>query len=155
MVLPFSFYICFMRGKGIIIIICLALAWSCNNSYNLIINSWKVSKVDFLNEEQSLVQTDTLKGNNIQKLTREILRDILLKNIYQFNSDGTCKITDLTHETKFNYTLKGQRAIVFSNPENGSSKEIAIEKLTQDELIIITKSDQSSLQTKLTLTPIK
>lgn len=110
---------------------------------------WIVTDVEFIFENRESQQTaDTL----LQEITKNVLKKLLLHNVYDFKTDNTCNISGNNHTTTFSYKLiKMNRFIQFSNED--SSKEVEVEALSDDELIIITHNDQSSIKTRLKLKP--
>ena len=42
----------------------------------------------FINETEAMVQSDTMQGN-MQHRTELMLRDVMMKNIYEFKDNGT------------------------------------------------------------------
>ena len=69
----------------------LILLVSCSNKEKkMLCKRWQVYDVVFMNEKEATFQSDTMQGN-IHKVTENILKDILMKNIYEFNADGTYK----------------------------------------------------------------
>lgn len=128
---------------------------SCHNKQKEnLCKTWQVSDVIFLNEAESLVQSDTMQGN-IQEVTKTLISDVLKKNIHQFNSDGTYLTGNAAAESEGKWELQGQ-SILFISEKDGKKNEkiIPFEKLTKDTFIMIMKSDQSSMQMKLILTPL-
>ena len=116
---------------------------------------WQVSDVIFINEKEATVQSDTMQGN-LQKRTEIILRDVMMKNIYEFKDDGTYLTGNAAANAEGKWELKGNN-INFISGEGKEQKEkvVPIEKLQDDSLIVLLKQDQTTIQLKLILTPIK
>ncbi len=128
---------------------------SCNSKEKkMLCKTWQVSDVIFLNEAESLVQSDTLQGN-MQEVTKTLISDVLKKNIHQFNADGSYLTGNAVAETEGEWELEG-KSIRFITKKDGkkNDKIIPIDRLTNDTLILIMTSDQSSMQMKLVLTPL-
>lgn len=120
----------------------------------MLCKTWQVSDVQFYNVEQAIVLSDTLQGDQIE-VAKVNLRDMLMKNIYAFNEDGTFKTGNAIAEAGGEWKLKND-ALVFmvDNEEGTKKKEIPVEKLTEDSLILAMGNDQTSLKVRLILTPV-
>jgi len=142
-----------MFNKNIYLLLLLLFLIACGKE-KLLQKNWVVTQVEFINSEKN--KADTLEGKTIQNITKNVLKELLINVQYQFGSDHLCKITGNNHTTVFNYKLvRGNTFIEFSAVNNSSNKkEIAIEKLSANELVMITENDQSSLKTKLYLKPL-
>lgn len=138
-----------------IILLILLLAGCSGKKEEQLCKTWQVSDVVFLNESQSLVQSDTMQGN-MQQVTKEVLSNVLKKNIYEFKNDGTYLTGNAMANSEGKWELEG-KSIRFITEKEGkrTDKMIPIEKLQDDTLILILENDQSSLQMKLILTPHK
>lgn len=138
-----------------IILLILLIAGCSGKKEEQLCKTWQVSDVVFLNESQSLVQSDTMQGN-IQQVTKEVLSNVLKKNIYEFKDDGTYLTGNAMANAEGKWELEG-KSIRFITEKEGkrTDKMIPIEKLQDDTLILILENDQSSLQMKLILTPQK
>jgi hypothetical protein len=120
---------------------------------------WQMQDVIFLNEQEATVQSDTMQGN-MQKVTKAILRDVLMKNIYQFNADGTYKTGNAAASSTGKWELEGQAIRFISDvPQTAESlhpeKVIPLEKLEDDSLILLMTNDQTSFQMKLVMVPLR
>jgi hypothetical protein len=115
---------------------------------------WQMSNVVFLNEKEAMVQSDTMQGN-MQQVTESILKDILMKNIYEFNSDGTYKTGNAAATATGKWELVND-AIRFISDTDKEKKDkiIPLEKLEDDSLILIMRNDQSSFKMKLVMVPM-
>lgn len=120
----------------------------------MLCKTWQVSDVQFYNVEQAIVLSDTLQGDQIE-VAKVNLRDMLMKNIYAFHEDGTFKTGNAIAEAGGDWKLKND-ALVFmiENEEGTKKKEIPVEKLTDDSLILAMGNDQTSLKVRLILTPV-
>ncbi len=138
-----------------IILLILLIAGCSGKKEEQLCKTWQVSDVVFLNESQSLVQSDTMQGN-MQQVTKEVLSNVLKKNIYEFKDDGTYLTGNAMANAEGKWELEG-KSIRFITEKEGkrTDKMIPIEKLQDDTLILILENDQSSLQMKLILTPQK
>jgi hypothetical protein len=116
---------------------------------------WQMSDVVFLNEKEALVQSDTMQGN-MQQVTESILKDILMKNIYEFNADGTYKTGNAAAASSGKWELLNN-SIMFISDDDKEKKEkiVPYEKLEEDSLILVMKNDQSSFKMKLVMVPMQ
>ena len=126
-----------------------------NRNEELLCKQWQVSDVVFINEKEAMVQSDTMQGN-LQKRTEVILRDVMMKNIYEFKDDGTYRTGNAAATAEGEWELKGNN-IRFISRKNGEKKEktVPIEKLQEDTLIVLLQHDQTTVPMKLILTPIE
>ena len=134
----------------------LFLLVSCNNAKEkMLCKRWQVSDVVFINEKEATVQSDTMQGD-MQHRTEIILKDVMMKNIYEFKDDGTYLTGNAAANAEGKWELKGGN-INFISGEGKDQKEkvVPIEKLQDDTLIVLLKQDQTTIQLKLILTPIK
>ena len=128
---------------------------SCSNKKReMLCKTWQVSDVQFINEKESTVITDTMRGNQVE-VAKFQLRDILMKNMYQFNDDGTYVTGNQSANSEGNWELL-KDAIKFSSKKGDEVKEkiVKIERFERDTLILLMQNDQTSLQIKLMLTPL-
>jgi len=128
---------------------------SCNGKQKkMLCKRWQVYDVVFMNEKEATVQSDTMQGN-MHKVTESILKDILMKNIYEFNADGTYKTGNAAASSTGRWKLNN-RSIEFTldTDKDQKGKDIPFEKLEDDTLIMLMKNDQTSFQLKLILTPM-
>jgi hypothetical protein len=147
MIKNITIWLCCLAGIGLV---------SCSNEQEkMLCKAWQVSDVVFVNESQSLVQSDTLQGN-MQEVTKTLITDVLKKNIHVFNDDGTYLTGNAVAKTEGKWELEG-KSIRFITEKEGkkTDKIIPIEKLLKDTLILLMKNDQSSMQMKLILTPLQ
>lgn len=128
---------------------------SCNNAKEqMLCKRWQVSDVVFINEKEATVQSDTMQGN-LQQRTEIILKDVMMKNIYEFKDDGTYLTGNAAANAEGKWELTGNN-IRFISDDGKEKKEkiVPIEKLKDDSLVVLLKQDQTTIQLKLILTPI-
>jgi hypothetical protein len=116
---------------------------------------WQVSDVVFINEKEAIVQSDTMQGN-LQQRTEIMLKDVMMKNIYEFRDDGTYLTGNAIANAEGKWEFSGNN-IRFISETDGKTKEkiVPIEKLQDDSLVVLLKQDQTTIQLKLILTPIQ
>lgn len=115
---------------------------------------WQVVDVQFLNAQESIVQSDTMQGN-LQQRTQMILRDVMMKNVYEFKHDGTYITGNASGNAEGEWEMSGQNIRFISTSTEGKKEKIVpVEKLDDDSLIVLLKQDQTTVQLKLILTPI-
>jgi heat shock protein HslJ len=118
---------------------------------------WRVANVVFLDDEKTLAQNDTLQLQMVQR-QRAVLKDVLMKNLYEFHKDGTY-ITGNAAATSGGEWELGNNAITFksSAPADGEThtKRIPFEHLSHDSLVLILNNDQTSVNLKLVLLPVE
>lgn len=142
-----------MVKKISFILLLLPLMWGCSKE-KLLQKEWVVTGVDFINKADVPLTTDSLEHVNLQNVTHEVLKNVLMNTVYRFETDNNCTISAKSVNTVFKYKLiKGGKFIAFSNLQDNATNEVEIALLTADSLILITHNDQSSLTTKLILTP--
>lgn len=141
--------------KQLALIAFVLLITACTSEQEkMLCKRWQVSDVVFLNEKEATVQSDTMQGN-MQRVTTTILKDILMKNIYEFHEDGTYRTGNAAATATGRWELTG-KAIKFISDSDKEKKEkvIPYEKLENDSLILLMKNDQTSFQMKLVMVPI-
>jgi hypothetical protein len=129
---------------------------SCNNAKEkMLCKRWQVSDVVFINEKEATVQSDTMQGN-LQQRTEVILKDVMMKNIYEFKEDGTYLTGNAAANAEGKWELTGNN-IKFVSGAGKEQKEkvVPVEKLQDDSLVILLKQDQTTMQMKVILTPIQ
>lgn len=144
-----------VRISGLIFIILLCLGCNKNRVEQLCSHHWQVSDVQFINEEESMVLSDTMRGNQLE-VAKFQLRDILMKNVYAFHTDGTYRTGNPSAGAEGKYKLE-KKAILFINDSGSGAREkrVDIERFTSDSLILLMQNDQTSLKIKLVLTTLK
>jgi hypothetical protein len=138
------------------LVVSLFLLTSCNNAKEKILcKRWQVSDVLFINEKEAIVQSDTMQGN-LQQRTEIILKDVMMKNIYEFRSDGTYLTGNAAANAEGKWELSGNNIkFISDNGKEKKEKIVPIEKLQDDSLVLLLKQDQTTIQLKLILTPIQ
>jgi hypothetical protein len=128
---------------------------SCNGKREkMLCKRWQVSNVLFINETEAMVQSDTMQGN-MQHRTELMLRDVMMKNIYEFKDDGTYMTGNAAASSGGEWAFSGNNIrFIIDNKEDKKEKMVPIEKLQEDTLIVLLKQDQTTIQMKLILTPI-
>lgn len=144
-----------MRVHTVLMLIITAIMAACGNEKKTMLSkSWQVSDVQFINAADSTVLGDTLQGN-LQASREAILRDVMMKNIYQFKSDGTYRTGNAAASSEGDWELSGNNIRFFLKTQDETKEKLVpIEKLTPDTLIVLLKQDQTTLQMKLILTPL-
>lgn len=116
---------------------------------------WQVSDVIFLNEKEAIVQSDTMQGDMLQR-TEIILKDVMMKNIYEFRDDGTYLTGNASANAEGEWELAGNNIRFISKKGNEKKEKIVpVELLQEDSLVLLLKQDQTTLDMKLILTPVK
>ncbi|AMS27848.1 hypothetical protein AEM51_13285 [Bacteroidetes bacterium UKL13-3] len=138
------------------LVVSLFLLTSCNNAKEkMLCKRWQVSDVLFINEKEAIVQSDTMQGN-LQQRTEIILKDVMMKNIYEFRSDGTYLTGNAAANAEGKWELSGNNIkFISDNGKEKKEKIVPIEKLQDDSLVLLLKQDQTTIQLKLILTPIQ
>lgn len=129
---------------------------SCNNKREkMLCKRWQVSDVQFINEAEAMVQSDTMQGN-LHTQTELILRDVMMKNIYEFKDDGTYMTGNAAASAKGEWAFSGNNIRFISEDTEGQkTKVVPIEKLQDDTLIVVLEQDQTTIQMKLVMTPLR
>ena len=120
-----------MKNLFLISISLLILASCSSKEKKLLCKRWQVYDVVFMNEKEATVQSDTMQGN-MQKVTENILKDILMKNIYEFNTDGTYKTGNASASSTGKWELNGKKIKFIL--DNDNSKLIMSSKLSSTML---------------------
>lgn len=145
-----------IKNHWYVVILALLMIQACTGKKEkMLCKRWQVADVIFVNEAESIVGSDTMQGNMVTR-TKVILKDILTKNIYQFNEDGTYLTGNATGSAEGKWSLKGDAIHFISGKQEkeGKEKSIPIEKLQEDTLILLMDNDQSSMKMKLVLVPL-
>jgi hypothetical protein len=127
---------------------------SCSNKKEkLLCKRWQVSDVEFLNTQEATVQSDTMQGN-LQQRTQIMLRDVMMKNLYEFKEDGTYITGNTEANAEGKWAFSGNNIRFISEKSDGKKEKLVpVEKLEDDTLIVLYKQDQTSFEMKLILTP--
>jgi hypothetical protein len=128
---------------------------SCNSKREkMLCKRWQVSNVLFINETEAIVQSDTMQGN-MQQRTELMLKDVMMKNIYEFKEDGTYMTGNAAASSGGEWAFSANNIRFMMDTKEGKKEKIVpIEKLQDDTLIVLLKQDQTTIQMKLILTPI-
>ncbi len=136
-------------GLGLMIL----LATACNNKKEkALLKRWYVSDVIFLDDEKSIVQSDSMQGNMLQH-QRAALKEVLLKNLYEFKDDGTYVTGNATGSASGKWELNANSITFKSDNPDKPEKNIAFEYLGEDSLVMMLNKDQTSVKLKLVLLP--
>jgi hypothetical protein len=143
-----------MKNSGFIVLGVMLFAACTGKREQMLCKTWQVSEVEFYNVEQAIVLSDTIQGNQIE-VAKSNLRELLMKNIYSFSTDGTYKTGNAVAESNGEWNLKSDMLVFIAENEEGKKrKEVPVEKLTDDSLILAMGNDQTSLKVRLILTPV-
>lgn len=142
-----------MRRNTLVLLMTLMWLGCTNKKEQMLCKTWIVSDVRFTNVEQATVHTDTIKGNELE--TRKLMiREMLMKNIYSFNDDGTYKTGNAVASAEGKWKLSGSAIKFISDNQDVSPKLISIEHLSEDSLLLNMENDKTSLAVSLLLLPI-
>ncbi len=155
--------------------IILMLASCSSKQEKILCRTWQVSDVRFNQIEKTLVQSDTIKGDE-QRIRMMLIEDALMLNVYTFNADGSYKTGNTAASSEGKWELNGNNIsfiskdnnvkekkfrfdylfnIVFISMENDiKEKKFHIEHLSDDSLILNMRNDQTTESVELLLTPI-
>lgn len=126
---------------------------SCGNKKEMaLIKRWYVGDVIFLDDEKSIVQSDSMQGNMLQR-QRAALRDVLMKNLYEFKDDGTYVTGNATGSATGKWELNSNSITFKSDTKDKPEKSITFEQLSEDSLVLLLNKDQTSVNMKLVLLP--
>lgn len=116
---------------------------------------WRVGDVVFLDDEKMLAQNDTLQLTMLRR-HRAALKDVLLKNLYEFHPDGTYITGNAAASSSGEWELRGN-SIMFKTNSSGdvksANKTIPFDHLSNDSLVLVLNNDQTSVKMKLILYP--
>lgn len=138
-----------------LVLLCLIGFAACNGKREkMLCKRWQVSDVQFINESEAMVQSDTMQGN-MQLRTEMMLKDVMMKNIYEFKDDGTYMTGNVAASSGGQWAFSGNNIrFIIDDKEEKKEKIVPIEKLQDDTLIVLLKQDQTTIQMKLILTPL-
>ncbi|MBP9187312.1 MAG: hypothetical protein KBE91_12120 [Bacteroidia bacterium] len=144
--------------KIILALFALIIITSCNNkNKKALTKRWRVADVTFIDAQKSMVQSDTMQGNMLQR-QRAVLRDVLIKNLYEFNADGTYITGNAAGSATGRWELTSNAITFISDEEKEggkSTKNIPFEHLSDDSLVLVLDNDQTSVKLKLLLLPVE
>lgn len=127
------------------IIVCVLIACSGENE-RMLCKTWHVSDVIF-----------DLKGKQLdkeQEIAIALMKEMLTKNIYTFNPDGTYMTRNALAGAEGKWKLSGDEIVFTDENNNNQSKRFPILTLTNDTLIISMENDQTSIPITLVLTQV-
>jgi hypothetical protein len=131
----------------------LLLQTACNSKKEqALIKRWYVSDVVFLDDAKSIVQSDTMQGNMLQR-QRAALKDVLMKNLYEFKDDGTYITGNAAGSATGEWELNSSSITFKSDTKDKPEKNISFEHLSEDSLVLLLNKDQTSVKMKLILLP--
>ncbi len=138
-----------------LVLLSIISLFGCNGKREkMLCKRWQVSDVQFINESEAMVQSDTMQGN-MQLQTEMMLRDVMMKNIYEFKDDGTYMTGNAAASSGGEWAFSGNNIrFIMDGKEGKKEKMVPLEKLQDDTLIVLLKQDQTTIQMKLVLTPI-
>lgn len=145
-------------GKVWVYVFVLMVFVSCTGQKEkALIKRWRVADVTFIDADKATVQSDTMQGNLMLR-QQAVLRDVLLKNLYEFRDDGTY-ITGNAAGTATGKWEISSNAITFISDvvKEGAvpTKKIPFEHLSDDSLVLLLNNDQTSVKLKLLLLPVE
>jgi hypothetical protein len=92
---------------------------------------------------------------DMQQRTELMLKDVMMKNIYEFKDDGTYMTGNAAASSGGEWAFSGNNIRFIMDDKDGKKEKIVpIEKLQDDTLIVLLKQDQTTIQMKLILTPL-
>lgn len=114
---------------------------------------WQIIDVQFIHGKNDKHESD-IKNDSIRQVGQQILRNILMKNIYEFHSDGTYMTGNQAASSSGKWELEGDNInFILDDDKERKQKKIPYEKLENDSLILFMKNDQTSFQMKLVMVP--
>jgi hypothetical protein len=133
--------------------IILMLASCSSKQEKILCRTWQVSDVRFNQIEKTLVQSDTIKGDE-QRIRMMLIKEALMLNVYTFNADGTYKTGNAAATSGGKWEVSGNNIVFISAEKNTQEKKFQIEHLSVDSLILNMRNDQTTESVELLLTPI-
>lgn len=145
-----------MKKNEFAIVMLLLLMLSCTDKREkALLRRWKVADVIFMEDKKAVVQSDTMQGNMILR-QQAVMRDVLTKNLYEFKEDGTYITGNAAATSAGRWSLHAT-AIEFisDNNDNGETKtkNIPLQHLSEDSMVLVLNNDQTSVKIKLVLIP--
>jgi hypothetical protein len=139
-----------------VLMLMLLLAIACTDKREkALVRRWRVADVIFLDDKQSVVQSDTMQGNMMQR-QRAVMRDVLTKNLYEFKADGTYITGNVAATSTGKWNLQATAIEFISDGKEGNeqkTKSIPVQHLSEDSLVLVLNNDQTSVKLKLLLLP--
>jgi hypothetical protein len=128
-----------------------------NKKEKVLIKRWRVADVTFVDADKATLQSDTMQGNLMLR-QQAVLRDVLIKNLYEFNDDGTYITGNAAGTATGKWELSGDAITFISDVEKdgvASTKKIPFQHLSDDSLVLLLNNDQTSIKLKLLLLPVE
>ncbi|MBW7844349.1 MAG: lipocalin family protein [Bacteroidia bacterium] len=123
---------------------------SCNNKREMmLVKRWYVADVMFEKQKNNYMSKDSI--NEERQLA--ILKDVLTKNLYEFKENGTYVTGNITGNVGGKWNLNAESITLKS--DNKTEKEIPIEHLSEDSLVLLFNNDQTSVKLHLILKPVQ
>ncbi len=145
-------------GKVWVYVFVLMVFVSCTGKKEkALIKRWRVADVTFIDAEKATVQSDTMQGNLMLR-QQAVLRDVLLKNLYEFRDDGTYITGNAAGTATGKWAISGNAITFISDVEKEGAvptKKIPFEHLSDDSLVLLLNNDQTSIKLKLLLLPVE
>jgi len=130
--------------------------FSCtDNKEQALARRWRVGDVRFTDDKKSTVKSDSMQGNMIQ-MQRAVLKDVLMKNLYEFKADGSYITGNAAALATGKWKIKGNNIEFISDSDKEkNTKKIPYEVLTEDSCVLVLNNDQTSFKLKLLLIPVE
>ena len=145
-------------GKILATVFVLLVFMACTSkNEKLLIKRWRVADVTFVDAEKAILQSDTMQGNLMLR-QQAVLRDVLLKNLYEFNDDGTYITGNAAGTATGKWKISGNAITFISDVEKdgvASTKKVPFQHLSDDSLVLLLNNDQTSIKLKLLLLPVE
>ncbi len=145
-------------GKILATVFVLLVFMACTSKKEkLLIKRWRVADVTFVDAEKAILQSDTMQGNLMLR-QQAVLRDVLLKNLYEFNDDGTYITGNAAGTATGKWKISGNAITFISDVEKdgvASTKKVPFQHLSDDSLVLLLNNDQTSIKLKLLLLPVE
>lgn len=146
-----------MKNIGTVLLggVLLLLLHACSSKKEqALVRRWYVGDVIFIDDEKSIVQSDSMQGNMLVR-QRAALRDVLMKNLYEFKEDGTYITGNAAGSATGQWELNASSITFKSDQTDKPEKNISFEHLSEDSLVLLFNKDQSSVKIKLKLLPVQ
>jgi hypothetical protein len=145
-------------GKVWVYVFVLMVFLSCKGKKEkALIKRWRVADVTFIDADKATVQSDTMQGNLMLR-QQAVLRDVLLKNLYEFKDDGTYITGNAAGTATGKWEISSNAITFISDVEKKgviATKKIPFEHLSDDSLVLLLNNDQTSVKLKLLLLPVE
>lgn len=145
-------------GKVWVYVFVLMVFLSCTSKKEkALIKRWRVADVTFIDADKATVQSDTMQGNLMLR-QQAVLRDVLLKNLYEFKDDGTYITGNAAGTATGKWEISSNAITFISDVQKEgavATKKIPFEHLSDDSLVLLLNNDQTSIKLKLLLLPVE